>query len=118
MAEHEKINSFIRGRLRGHQTSVTSDDQLTNAEMNALIRQGKTLEQVKEDRKSARSKRKLSADETLEALRIMQETDVTWSAAKALVLQATAEAKPIDMNQLLRSARGLTSDELENGEEK
>jgi len=112
---HKVLNEFIRQKAgRGRGTAVT-EGQLTGNEMNDLIR-GKSIEEIL----AARKKRtELTTRETVKAIELMESEHVSWTEAKNRVIdQADGSDNKLNMNVLIRAARGQTFEEIKKAGEK
>jgi hypothetical protein len=81
---------------------------LSNSEMNEFIRSGGTVRPDPEDKKPV-LKRDLTSNELRTALELMDSEGITYTAAKARLLEEAAtkaEAERKDMNNYIRKSSG------------
>lgn len=101
---HDVLNDAIREAAKGGVTA----DELTPGELNAYLR-GQPLAEIKAGRQ-APSLRKLNFDEIQEALDLMGSESITWTEARARVIEATKKTQTVNdrMNAAIRGRRGMT----------
>ena len=112
MVSHDDVNKQMR-RHRQNMV-ISSQDRISNAGMNSLMRGEKTLAQVKAEHKP-RKRKTLSLDETRKALEYMETAGCRWSEAVAHVVgEAEVAAKEAnEMNAMIRAASGRTGKPIE-----
>jgi len=100
--KNKSVNDSIRAQV---DKGVSG---LKNSDMNAYIRSGGTIRPDPEEQKPV-LKRDLTANELLTALEMMDSEGITYTAAKAQILEkaaAKAEAEKKSMNNWIRKSKG------------
>lgn len=102
-----EFDNQIRRQIKKQNTDISG---LTDSEVDQIIRSKgaiarKDILEARKEKKAKAADRALSADEAIAALEIMESLQISYSAAKARLLNQLGEKKKsVDMDKIIRAA--------------